>query len=245
MRELNLWLASHETTAGPERRSGLWTTLFLDLSNNNGPDVNLRIVARRSRHTGITGVELKATEGTRFADPYFPKWRAEASAFGLRVMPYHFARPDEHPGEAGARAEAEHFCAVVRKLALAEWRPMLDFETAPFSDLWARAWCHRVRELLGVAPTFYSYTAAIETMRPDEPIGDGLVIAYPNGLPKVAPCPHPWKHWSAHQFSWSAVVDGVPGRADLNYSPRVRSLLAYPVRGAALEPVMRRRRRKA
>lgn len=241
MRDPRLYLAGLPASA----RRGVWTTFFLDLSNNNGPNVDLRAVARHASRSGITGTELKATEGTVFADPLFAGWRATAAEVGLRVMPYHFARPDRNPGVLGARAEADHFCRVVGKLHPWEWRPMLDFEQAPFDPLWARHWNARVRQVLGVAPVFYSYTAAIIGMGLDSPIGDGLLIAYPNGLPRSAPCPHPWKRWTAHQFSWSADVPGVPGKVDLNWTPSVRSLLAYPVRGAAWEPIMRRRRGKA
>ena len=221
----------------PSARRGAWTTRFTDASNNNGP-VNWRNVAHDSRVTGITGTELKATEGADFADPYFHEWRAECAKYGLRVMPYHFARPDQNRPEV----EAAHFCSVVGKLHPWEWRPMLDFETAPFERWWAVAWAHEVRRRLGVAPMLYSYYAALVGMQLRGPILDGLVIAYPNGVPGVAPVPKPWRRWSAHQFSWSGHVAGFSGAVDLNYTPTARSLLAYPVKGLAWEPVMRRRR---
>lgn len=227
------------------RKRGVWTTRFIDVSNNNGPNLDFRQVARDSRRTGITAVEMKATEGTRFVDPYFHLWRDTCRAVGLRTFAYHFARPDEHPGIAGAALEAAHFCTVVGKVRPGEWRPMLDFETAPFDPLWARQWDATVRMRLKVAPTFYSYTAAIEGMRLDRPVGDGLVIAYPNESERVAPCPKPWRRWAAHQYSWHGHVAGIPGEVDLNWTPNVWGMLAYPARGAALEPLYAARRRRA
>lgn len=229
------------------KRRGVWTTRFLDVSNNNGPHLDFRQVAHDARRTGITAVGLKASEGTTFIDPDFAGWRETCEHYGLRTFAYHFARPDEHPGLSGAVQEAAHFCKVVGKVRLGEWRPMLDFETAPFDAEWARVWTQHVAARLGlaVAPTFYSYTAAIDSMRLDRPIGDGLVLAYPNGQPRVAPVPKPWKRWAAHQYDWHGRVAGIPGEVDLNWTPSVWSLLAYPARGAALEPLYAARRRRA
>ena len=77
------------------------------------------------------------------------------------------------------------------------------------------------------------------------PLSAGLALAYPNGLPRSAPVPPPWKRWTAHQYTWTGVVNGVTGDVDVNWTPMVRALLAYPVLGALWEPVMRGRRRKA
>lgn len=226
------------------KRRARWSTHFVDVSNNNGP-VDYRAVAHDARTTGITGVAMKATEGTTFTDSLFAGARAEAEHFGLRVCAYHYARPDEHPGVEGATREATHFARIVGKIEPGEWRPMLDFETAPFDEAWARQWCKSVRAMLGVAPLVYSYVSALEGMKLREPIGAGLVIAYPNGLPQSSPCPSPWHHWTAHQYSWHGHVRGVSGGVDLDWTPAVWTMLAYPVRGAALEPVYAKRRRSA
>lgn len=223
---------------------GLWTTFYVDVSNNNG-EVDWRRIARNARRTGITGAALKASEGTAFVDRFYAGSRATCSAVGLRTMAYHFARPEQNHGAAGALREAEHFCTVVGKIEPWEWRPMLDFETPPFDPDWVRVWNTHVRERLGVAPVLYSYWSALVGMKLREPLAAGLVLAYPNGQPRVAPSPPPWKHWTAHQYAWHGIVAGISGDADLNWTPSVRTLLAYPVRGAAYEPIMRRRRRRA
>jgi GH25 family lysozyme M1 (1,4-beta-N-acetylmuramidase) len=219
-----------------------WTTHFIDVSNNQGPNIDFRRIARDARTTGITCVEMKATEGTAFTDPYFRAWRNRCEEVGLRTFAYHFARPDLHPGIVGARYEADHFVDAVHPIRPGEWRPMLDFETAPFEAEWVKAWNERVRVQLGVAPCLYSYWAALVGMRLRVPLSDGLILAYPNGMPRVAPVPSPWRRWTAHQYSWHGRVAGVPGEVDLNWTPSVWSLLAFPVRGAALEPLYRARR---
>lgn len=235
-----------DTIAGSEQaqpskpRRTAWTTYFVDVSNNNGGGLDFRQVARDAKHTGITCVEMKATEGTGFVDPYFHEWRDECERVGLRTFAYHFARPDR----SHSKDEANHFCDVVGKLRPGEWRPMLDFETAPFNPAWVENWNRVVRKRLGVAPCLYSYWSALVGMHLQRPLSDGLILASWNGLPRVAPCPPPWKHWTAHQYSDRGHVRGI-GLVDLNWTPNVWSLLAYPVRGAALEPLYAARRRRA
>lgn len=216
----------------------------MDVSNNNGR-VDWRQVARHSSTSGITGAIMKATEGTAFTDELFHDARGAAERAGIRVGAYHFARPDLNPGPTGAAAEARHFAKAVGTIEPGEWRPMLDYEHTPFTAEWVHAWNQAIVKLLGVAPLFYSYLAAIEGMGLTKPLGDGLVIAYPNGLPRSAPVPHPWKHWTAHQYAWHGRVNGVSGDCDLNWTPAVWTMLAHPVRGAALEPMYARRRRQA
>lgn len=227
--------------AQPSKRRGAWSTYFVDVSNNNGPHLDFRQIARDSRRTGITAVEMKATEGTHFIDPYFHEWRDECERAGLRTFAYHFARPDLN----SPLIEAKHFCEVVGKVRPGEWRPMLDFETAPFDAEWVRAWNRYVIRQLGVAPCLYSYWSALTGLGLRVPLSDGLILAYPNGQPRVAPCPPPWRRWTAHQYSWHGRVRGLPGEVDLNWTPSVWSLLAYPARGAALEPLYAARRRRA
>lgn len=227
------------------KRRGPWTTFFPDVSNNQGAHIDFRQIAHDSRRTGITAVEMKATEGTAFTDPYFAGWRQECRQWGLRVMLYHFARPDLHPGITGARHEADHFVEAVHPIHAGEWRPMLDFETAPFDADWVHSWNERVRMQLGVAPCLYSFWSALVGMHLPKPLSAGLVFAFPNGLPRSAPVPPPWRRWTAHQYSWHGHVNGIPGEVDLNWTPVVRALLAFPIRGAALEPLYAARRRRA
>lgn len=241
MRDAALFLAPDVPASKPRKT---WSTFFVDVSNNQGPHLDFRQVARDAKHTGITCVEMKATEGTGFTDPYFAEWRNECERVGLRTFAYHFARPDEHPGRAGALHEATHFCNVVGTIRPGEWRPMLDFETAPFEAEWVETWNAIVRLHLGVAPCLYSYWSALVGMGLTKPLSDGLILASWNGLPRVAPCPPPWKRWAAHQYSDHGQVRGI-GAVDLNWTPSVWSLLAYPARGAALEPLYAARRRKA
>lgn len=231
--------------AQPSKQRKAWTTYFPDLSNNNGAGVSMREIAHNSRHTGITAVELKATEGTGFVDQFYAKWRDESRQWGLRSFAYHFARPDQHPGTAGARAEADHFCSVVGTVRPGEWRPMLDAETYPNDASWHIAWCERVRAKLGVEPVVYSYWSFLVGMHLAKPFSAGLIFAYPNGLPRAAPCPPPWGKWLAHQYAWHGHIAGCPGECDLNWTGDVHSLLAHPAQGVALEPVFAARRRKA
>lgn len=244
-------LSVRDTGAGPfvevagNPKIAPWTTYFPDVSSNQGSVIDFRQIAHDARKTGITACEIKATESLSYMNPYFLEWRDDAERWGIRTFAYHFARPDLNPGTAGAELEAEHFCRIVQTVRAGEWRPMLDAETLPASEQWIRAWNARVRKLLGVAPTIYSYWSYLVGMKLKTPLSDGLIFAYPNGLPRSAPVPPPWKRWVAHQYSWHGRVGGINGAVDLNWTGSVRAMLAHPAQGAALEPVYLKRRRSA
>ncbi|MCM6777264.1 glycoside hydrolase family 25 protein [Nocardia sp. CDC159] len=90
-------------------------TIFgIDISNNNGPDIDLAQVARE----GFSFVFAKVTEGDYFIDYTWPSYRDAARANGLLLAGYHYLRADcdidaqvdlflEHLGDAPSMLDFE------------------------------------------------------------------------------------------------------------------------------------------
>ncbi|WP_019932357.1 glycoside hydrolase family 25 protein [Nocardia sp. BMG111209] len=90
-------------------------TIFgIDISNNNGPDIDLAEVARE----GFRFVFGKVSEGNGFIDYTWPGYRAAAHANGLLVAGYHYLRADSDPADQ-ARLFTTH---------LGDAAAMVDFE---------------------------------------------------------------------------------------------------------------------
>lgn len=203
--------------------------LFIDVSNNNG-SIDWPRVAR----AGVKGAFLKASEGANFVDGTFRHHRAAANSVGIRVGAYHFARPNG----GDAILEAHHFCYAVGSLGRRDLRPVLDLEVSrlPMRALagWARTWNHTVKGRFGCWPLFYSFSAFVQEMHADRPIGGGLWLAdfgRNDGREHHFRVPAPWRHAVAHQFTSEGLIPGVRGRVDESAVPNMRPLLAHPTRG--------------
>jgi lysozyme len=136
----------------------------------------------------------KASEGTSFVDPHFPRNRAHLHAQNLDLIGfYHFARSKKN----GAVAEAEHFARVVSARREGEVFA-LDYEEtdAPWSQDWCVAFAGRFRELIEGPILFYSYRARMAAQRYDriQDAFDGLWVAsYQATSPVVSGWP--WLFW--------------------------------------------------
>lgn len=203
--------------------------LILDLSNNNSEPNWEKLVQQ-----GITGVFLKASEGTSFVDKTFRERRAAANKVGLHVGAYHFARPDQ----SSALEQAQLFSTAVGKIGASDLKPVLDFESASSLspaklEQWARDFNHAVAKLLGHLPIFYSYSAYVEMLRPSWPIGNGLWLASygrNDGGEHPFVVPFPWKKIVAHQFTSQCRITGCDHPVDMSNANSLRPLLAHPNR---------------
>ncbi|MFI1915922.1 glycoside hydrolase family 25 protein [Nocardia sp. NPDC020380] len=101
-------------------------TIFgIDISNNNGPDIDMAEVARE----GFAFVFAKVTEGDYFVDATWPAYREAACANGLFIAGYHYLR-----GDCDVAAQAELFLEHVGDVPT-----MVDFEadSGDISTFWA------------------------------------------------------------------------------------------------------------
>jgi len=91
---------------------------FVDVSNNNGPNVDFAKI----KADGAVGVYLKVTEGLSFVDPDYEANYAKAKAAGLKVGGYHFGHPKNN-----AVAEERFFLSHLR-IEKGDLLPALDLE---------------------------------------------------------------------------------------------------------------------
>jgi GH25 family lysozyme M1 (1,4-beta-N-acetylmuramidase) len=103
-------------------------------------------------------VIIRATMGNRYRDRRYAENLSGATANGLVVGAYHFAKPGFAPWDA--RAEADHFLDVAR-MSPGDLVPVLDIEeTGGLSPRrlrgWARAWLDHVRSRTGVRAMIYT-----------------------------------------------------------------------------------------
>lgn len=94
--------------------------MILDLSSNNPHPIDYAAV----RAAGVTGVIVKATEGTTYINPFYGQDVAGFQAVGVPVIAYHFASFGD------VTAEVTHFKSVAGPLA-----KVLDSETST-DEVW-------------------------------------------------------------------------------------------------------------
>jgi hypothetical protein len=131
---------------------------IVDISSNNAdPDF------RRLRRSGVAGVYIKASEGTSYTNPHAKRCYDAAGGGRLARGFYHFARPDQNPGAAGARREAQHFVSVMRSMhggrhacKRGNLVPVLDYEVRPAESDWRDAFMDEVWKLCGHEVMLYT-----------------------------------------------------------------------------------------
>lgn len=177
---------------------------------------------------------MKATEGTRFADPTFGyNWKRTAEV-GLVRIAYHFARPSAN----GPEAEADYFLSNVFGLGGFTpgdciWLDLEDDRVGNGADLsdWTYRWLRYVEGIVGFKPIVYTgnpYATSHRLGRQPALAEYGVCIAaYPApastdwpDLSRVPGVPEPWASAGAPlafwQYSSSGRVPGIDGDCDLD-----------------------------
>jgi lysozyme len=169
---------------------------------------------------GYRFVYVKATEGRTRVDPTFARNAGGAREAGLMVGAYHFARPDDSPGDAVA--EADEFLRTARPGG-GDLVPVLDLEAAgsldpPALRAWVRTWLTRVRAATGVRPLIY-VGSTFWRVRMDDPTA---FVSYPlmwaaTQAGSTLPA-HGWSTfgWTAWQWSSCGSVPGIEACVDLD-----------------------------
>lgn len=154
-----------------------------------------RIDWRQVERTRIRFAIMRASLGNDYVDDRYRRNVAGASAHGLVVGAYHFAKPG--PARWDARAEANHFLRVARN-APGDVVPVLDIEDSGGLSRqqlwrWAKRWLTRVREATGLRAMIYS--------------GNYFWSRYMGNTGWFGR--HGYPHWVAH---WYVRRPDVPGR---------------------------------
>ncbi len=170
---------------------------------------------QKVKSSGVPGAYIKATEGVGYIDPCFRQNAGSAPAAGLKVGYYHYARPET--GNSAA-AEAESFLAAVKDTP-SDLPHVLDLEGdasklgASKLTAWALEWLdsvgqsdHRVMLYTGAAFA-RSYCGAALGKYPLWIAHYGVETPMGNST---------WDKWSMFQYTSSAIVDGIAGKADMS-----------------------------
>lgn len=207
----------------------------IDVHGSKGP-----VDWKRVRESGREFAFVKATEGASYVDQRIAQNLLDADRAGLKVGPYHFARPDLRNHYGGGVTEAKFFLRVIREAGYSvkhHMLPVLDIEadnTPGPVDEFIFGFSDTVLNELGVFPIIYTYPYYARAYITSAPLSrHPLWIAdYGDNDDQRESAPRPipvWgTSWVVHQYSSNGSVPGVDGRCDLNYAPSVEVLLATP-----------------
>lgn len=191
-------------------------TSGIDVSHHQGV-INWNAV----RDSGHTWAYTKLTEGIGYVDPRGDANLSGASAAGMLVGAYHFARPDTN----SPAAEAQHFAAeLVRNDAAGHgWLPpCLDIERAGTGDLpgWVASFITELRKATGRREiTIYASASWFsERLDPGYWLDEDTYLWVAHyGRPPGQPG-YTTTHVIAHQYSATGRVPGITGDVDLNHA---------------------------
>ena len=170
--------------------------------------------------SGKRFVFVKATEGTRYRNPYFAGDWSGSHAAGLMHGAYHFARPSARAGSAAAQARA--FVATAGKAhAKGDLPPTLDLEVSgglgPVKLIaWTKHWLTTVQNLTGRKAMIYSYPYFwSHNMRGTTTFRDHRLWGASYGS-RPTTFGGAWKTWTFWQYSSTSTVSGIHAKSDMN-----------------------------
>ncbi|WP_292489682.1 GH25 family lysozyme [Methanoculleus sp. 10] len=218
--------------------SGNDRTFGIDVSHWQG-EINWNSV----HNSGKSFAFVKATEGNGFTDPKFITNMNGASANGMLVGAYHFARPDL--GNS-ATDEANYFVDIAGDyISQGYLRPALDLEYGDDSlgkealSEWVKTWVSTVHAKTGVYPIIYvNPNYATNYLNRDINQND-LWIAHWKYDPSLSPDTGIWTNWAFWQYSDKGQVSGIEGTVDLDVFNGDQSLLQNYIITSATTPSTR------
>src|SRR4051794_28227998 len=169
----------------------------------------------------------KATEGTTYIDPTYVTNRAGATAAGLRIGAYHFARPagtSDAAATASGIAQADYFVAAAQPKR-GDLLPVLDLEKTGGLGVarlttWTQAFLDQVSARLGARPLIYASPSFWKTSLGDTPLfaadGSRLWIAHwtKASLPLLPAGGWNGLGWTFWQWTSCSSVPGIGGCVD-------------------------------
>jgi lysozyme len=185
------------------------------------------------KNAGIQFAFCKATEGINFVDARFTQNMSGASAAGVLIGPYHFARPDSfNTNPLDAANEANDFVDAIEPYydsAGLFLRPVLDVEALPYADTianipankaflseWIRDFSDVVETRLGTTPIIYCNGYYAHTFLETDIAQYDLWFAKPTNTNNYASAVAPtlanigiWNSWRFWQWSWVGNIGGI------------------------------------
>ena len=186
--------------------------------------------------SGVSFAWAKATEGLTGNESTFANNQINAQAAGVLIGAYHYARPENQVGIAGALVEAEHFWNVASnyiKGGGVHLMPMIDVESnlsgAGYTRQtlcdWVNTWCSNIvarAAAVGVTvkPVVYTYQSyALSWMNSsitNWPVWMAQYPASPNPQSGAPAGYDPWTTWNFWQYTGTGLVPGIGGKVDIN-----------------------------
>jgi GH25 family lysozyme M1 (1,4-beta-N-acetylmuramidase) len=236
-------IASYAVSAHAQFISGI------DVSRWQG-DINWTAV----KTSGIEFAFCKATEGVDFVDIKYLQNMNNASAAGVYIGPYHFARINSNVSNPlDAVLEAHDFVDAIEPFYETPGkflRPVIDVEnfadkgtlqaTRTYLSQWVRDFAEVVEDRLGLKPIIYTTGwYANNLIEPDLAQYPLWLASWSTAPPNL---PNPvnngvWDDWTFWQYSDSGSVPGIAGAVDLDvYRGTREQFVRGFVVGAVPEP---------
>jgi GH25 family lysozyme M1 (1,4-beta-N-acetylmuramidase) len=204
-------------------------TYGIDVSNIQG-----NITWSSVKNAGALFAFAKATEGVDFNDAKFTQNMTNATAAGVYIGPYHFARVDSNVANPNdAVDEANDFVDAIQSYYVNPGyvlRPVLDVERLAYTDNagniaankaylseWVRDFIGVVQTRLHFSPIIYTNTYYASTFFETNLNQYPLWVANYNYSPPAAPpasIDGVWNGWKFWQYSGSGTISGVSGAVD-------------------------------
>ncbi|SFI08598.1 SH3-like domain-containing protein [Bacillus sp. 71mf] len=194
---------------------------FIDVSHWEG-----NIDWNQVKQSGINAAYMKATEGVSYTDPTYAQYVQNASAAGLLVGAYHFARPESND----PIVEAKHFVDVLNRYHT-DLMPVLDLEspssptgniTGLYVSNWARTFINYVQQTTGKRVMLYTGPWYITGFNLS---GLGDVPLWISRYNSTTPTKYSdWNNWNSWQYTESGNVNGVEGAVDINVTTSLDGL---------------------
>lgn len=200
----------------------------IDVSRWQG-DINWNAV----KNAGIQFAFCKATEGVDFVDIKFLQNMTGASAAGVYIGPYHFARINSNVSNPlDAVSEAHDFVDAIEPFYQTPGkflRPVIDVENTPgFSTIaanriymsqWIRDFAGVVQNRLGVSPVIYTGSGYANSLLEPDIAQYPLWLANWSTAPPNLPPPGAdgiWSDITFWQYTDSGSIPGIAGPVDLD-----------------------------
>jgi GH25 family lysozyme M1 (1,4-beta-N-acetylmuramidase) len=198
----------------------------IDVSRWQG-DINWTAV----KNAGVEFAFCKATEGVDFVDIKFLQNMNNASAAGVYIGPYHFARINSNVSNPlDAVSEAHDFVDAIEPFYQTPGkflRPVIDVEnyadkgsleaTRTYLSQWVRDFAGVVEARLGLEPIIYTSASYTNNLIEPDLVQYPLWLASWTATPPSVPNPlhnGVWDDWTFWQYTDSGSVPGIAGAVD-------------------------------
>jgi GH25 family lysozyme M1 (1,4-beta-N-acetylmuramidase) len=221
----------------------------IDVSRWQG-DINWSAV----KNAGVEFAFCKATEGVDFVDIKFLQNMNNASAAGVYIGPYHFARINSNVSNPlDAVSEAHDFVDAIEPFYQTPGkflRPVIDVENyaekgsltanRTYLSQWVRDFAGVVEARLGLTPIIYTMGGYANNLIEPDLAQYPLWLASWSTAPPNLPNPvlnGVWDDWTFWQYSDSGSIPGIAGAVDLDVYRGTREQFYHNfVVGAVPEP---------